>query len=101
VRIVWSMLKLVLTADIGFAERVRCLGAVAAFAAHPKKWKRLVVDGLRAIGVRVAVPEDAMRDAAFARIDTPAVDGGAKSNVAASVLSETSVPTENRPNRRN
>lgn len=59
------MLRLALQAELGMTERLRCLAAWGLFIVNPKKWRRLAIDGLRAVGFRVAVPEDAVRKAAF------------------------------------
>ena len=71
IRMAWWMFRLALEAKVAPLERLRCLAAFSLFVASPKKWKRLAIDGLRAVGLRVSVPEDAVREAAF--LEVPAM----------------------------
>lgn len=59
VRCAIGQLLLIPRADLPIRERFLCLMAWLQFATAARKWKRLFVDTLRALGVRVAVPEDA------------------------------------------
>jgi len=65
IRMAWWMFRVAIEAKVGPLERLRCLAAFGLFVVNPKKWKRLAIDGLRAVGLRVRVPEDAVRQAAF------------------------------------
>jgi len=58
----WYLL-LILKGRIIWYERLPCLTAWVHFVCRPKKWKRLAVDGLRLLGLKVPSPEDAVRPA--------------------------------------
>lgn len=62
-RFVQSYVVLILKAPISIRDRLRCLAEVAGFAANQKKWHRLCIDVLWAAGIRIRVPEDALRPA--------------------------------------
>ncbi|MGE0606927.1 MAG: glycosyltransferase family 2 protein [Pirellulales bacterium] len=62
----------------GTVDRLRCLAAVGGFALQLRKWKRLGVDLFRAMGVRMAVPEDTLRPTKPPAAKRPAASKGGK-----------------------